>query len=198
MRDSELAKLKELDANERKKVEQTYLSALEREAEEKRLKKLRMIEITSYDLKLKEEQKRALKESETSEAQKNFITKLFNRPTHQSYELREKQDRLMELIGDRFKSPDRNTASFEKKKAEDFEGQQQERVRLRKEKELEVKRFQDAQIDRIKNAKQAEKAKETQLGESIQLDANLYVAEQREKKQSELERRVKNQAEIKG
>lgn len=55
MRDSELAKLKEIDANERKKVEQTYLSALEREAEEKRLKKLRMIEITSYDLKLKEE-----------------------------------------------------------------------------------------------------------------------------------------------
>ncbi len=55
MRDSELAKLKELDANERKKVDQTYLSALEREAEEKRLKKLRMIEITSYDLKLKEE-----------------------------------------------------------------------------------------------------------------------------------------------
>ena len=82
MRDSELAKLKELDANERKKVEQTYLSALEREAEEKRLKKLRMIEITSYDLKLKEEKKRALKESETSEAQKNFITKFFNRPTH--------------------------------------------------------------------------------------------------------------------
>ena len=104
----------------------------------------------------------------------------------------------MQLIGDRFKSPDRNTAAFEKKKAEDFEGQQQERVRLRKEKELEVKRFQDAQVDRIKNAKQAEKAKETQLGESIQLDANLYVAESREKKQSEIERRVKNQAEIKG
>lgn len=55
MRDTEIAKLKELDANERRKVEQTHLSALEREAEEKRIKKLKLIEITSSDLKLKEE-----------------------------------------------------------------------------------------------------------------------------------------------
>jgi hypothetical protein len=30
------------------------------------------------------------------------------------------------------------------------------------------------------------------------MDANMYVAEQREKKQTEIERRVRNQAEIKG
>ena len=46
------------------------------------LKKLKLIEMTEQDRKLKEAQKLAMSGYEGSEDPKNFITKFFNRPIH--------------------------------------------------------------------------------------------------------------------
>lgn len=60
MRDSELAKIKEIEAKERQRIEQIHQKALEKEAEEKMIKKLKLIQMTEQDRKLKEEQKLAM------------------------------------------------------------------------------------------------------------------------------------------
>jgi len=51
---------------------------------------MKLVEITEYDRKLKEAQKAQMLNDEGREDPKNLITKFFNRPTHQAYELRAK------------------------------------------------------------------------------------------------------------
>lgn len=105
IRESETMQTKLQEFNERKQLEQFLKQSEEQEREQKLLKRMKLIQLSEADRKLKHETSQKLKTIEVQrEADKNIITKFFNRPTHQAYELRARQDAVLSQIGDKFQN----------------------------------------------------------------------------------------------
>lgn len=82
------------------------------------------------------------KEHQPVETEKNLVSKFFNRPQHQAYYLRAKQDAVLKHIGDKFAPSEQKSRYFEsaKKSSVEINNDDKERNELRKKKELEVRR----------------------------------------------------------
>lgn len=105
IRESETIQTKMHEFNERKQLEQFLKESEEQEKEQKLLKRMKLIQLSEADRKLKQETSQKLKTIEQQrEADKNFISKFFTRPTHQAYELRARQDAVLSHIGDKFQN----------------------------------------------------------------------------------------------
>lgn len=90
-----------------------------------------------------------------SEASSNLITKFFKRPTHQSHELRAKNDAVTTFISEKWQLASPRKRSIEKpgddyqrRKNKEAEELMRERLESRKKKEYEMARVLDIQVDK--------------------------------------------------
>lgn len=103
---------------------------MEQERNESLSKRQKLIDITEEDKKLKQTWTNINKAKEPKESDKNLITKFFNRTPHQAFELRAKQDLVIDKIGAQFNQTDykRSSLVFERQKDDDFDVQQRFRI----------------------------------------------------------------------
>ena len=175
---------------ERERLQRSLAEAMEKEQSTKRSRRMNLMQMTEWDRKRAMANSVQLQAAEIYETEKNIVTKFFQRPTHQAYEYRARQDAVQRAIGDKFYqtvTPNRNLASFERPKPDDdFEARMLQQKQARRKKELEVQRAQDEQLRQQKLAREQDERLKRERGLKIEREAEVYAAEQRKARQQKI------------
>lgn len=189
--------------------------AEEVEKEKKLQKRLQLAEMGGADRKQKAEFSNQQKGNQPMEDKNNIVSKFFNRPQHQAYEIRARQDVVQKHITDKFHSggdskPERTierptsqailsqtTPTNKDSLKTDFEAAALHRQEQRKVREREVKKAQDEQVEKKRLEQEMQKKMQAEYGLKQVKDVESYKQEQADRKKQQIERNVKHQQEVK-
>jgi len=163
------------------------------------VKRLRLQELTEQDRLRKKAQTELRYQTEPKEASENLITQFFNRPQHQAFAYRHKQDLIQQAISPIILSAKEQQArrSMIIGEHRDTFSNPAERLAKRREQELQVKCFQDKQVEEHAMARTRDQLINREFNRTMQTQFNSYVQEEKLKREAKKQKMLKNQEELK-